>query len=68
MHISKAKRSNPNKKVNKGILVGYSLAYKGYSVYDLMKNQVVICQYLVVDEDATCDWIKEEVQQDIYVQ
>ena len=50
MHIPEIKRDKLDKKAEIGILVGYSNTTKGFRVYGLKSNKLVICRNVIVDE------------------
>lgn len=49
-HIAKEKRQKWDKKAQKGILVGYADASKGYRVYDPVKNMIITSRDVIVVE------------------
>ncbi|KAM6582397.1 hypothetical protein CsatB_009399 [Cannabis sativa] len=52
-HIPKEKRDKLDEKTAKGIFLGYNTQSKGYRVYSLETNNLIISQDVKFDEDAT---------------
>ncbi|TXG50907.1 hypothetical protein EZV62_023431 [Acer yangbiense] len=52
VHIPKEKRSNLDDKTEKEIFVGYSSQSKGYRIYNLKSNKIIISRDVEFDENA----------------
>ncbi|KAL5556508.1 hypothetical protein UlMin_038744 [Ulmus minor] len=55
-HIPQEKRSKLDEKTEKGIFLGYSTQSKGYRVYRLRKNKLIISRDVKFDEDTMYNW------------
>ena len=61
-HIPKEKRGKLDEKTEKGIFLGYSTQSKGYRVYSLETNKLIISRDVKFDEDAAYNWETQEVE------
>jgi hypothetical protein len=61
-HIPKEKRGKLDEKAEKGIFLGYSTQSKGYRVYSLETNKLIISRDVKFDEDAAYNWETQEVE------
>ncbi|RVW47902.1 Retrovirus-related Pol polyprotein from transposon TNT 1-94 [Vitis vinifera] len=65
-HVPEPKRSKLDNKAQKGILIGYGTSTKGYRIFYLQTNKVVLSMNVKVDEMTTWDWQnKKDVQSDL---
>ncbi|WKA10494.1 hypothetical protein VitviT2T_028060 [Vitis vinifera] len=64
-HVPKPKRSKLDGRAQKGILIGYGTSTKGYRIFCLQINKVVLTRNVKVDEMTTWDWKnKKDAQSD----
>lgn len=61
MHVPAIKRTKLDNKAQMGIFLGYSSSSKGYRVYNLQTNKILVSSDVEIDEEAYWDWEKEEV-------
>ena len=55
-HVPEPKRSKLDNRAQKGILIGYGTSTKGYRIFCLHTNKVVLSRNVKVDEMTTWDW------------
>ncbi|KAL6318455.1 hypothetical protein AAG906_041222 [Vitis piasezkii] len=55
-HVPEPKRSKLDSRAQKGILIGYGTSTKGYRIFCLQTNKVVLSRNVKVDEMTTWDW------------
>ncbi|XP_071700490.1 uncharacterized protein [Rutidosis leptorrhynchoides] len=67
IHILKEKRYKLQEKSEKGIFLGYSIQSKGYRVYNLKTNNIVISRDVEFDKDASWNWEKDKVEKQTYL-
>ena len=65
-HALEPKRSKLDSRAQKGILIGYGTSTKGYRIFCLHTNKVVLSRNVKVDEMTTWDWQnKKDAQSDV---
>ena len=65
-HVPEPKRSKLDNRAQKGILIGYETSTKGYKIFCLQTNEVVLTRNVKVDEMTTWDWQnKKNAQSDV---
>ena len=52
LKYQKKKKHKLDETNKKCIFVGYSSMYKGYRLYNLKTNKVIVKQYVIYDEDV----------------
>ncbi|CAN0856784.1 Retrovirus-related Pol polyprotein from transposon TNT 1-94 [Linum grandiflorum] len=60
-HVPDQKRHKLEDKAERGIFVGYSSQSKGFRVYNIESQKVIITRDIKVDEDATWNWDESKV-------
>ncbi|TXG64888.1 hypothetical protein EZV62_011882 [Acer yangbiense] len=61
-HVADVKRSKLDDKAEMGIFLGYAANSKGYRVFNLQTNKLIIGMDIQVEEDAYWDWENEQIQ------
>ena len=65
-HVPEPKRSKLDSRAQKGILIGYGTSTKGYRIFCLQTNKVVLNRNVKVDEVTTWVWQnKKDAQSDV---
>ena len=57
-HVPDQKRHKLEDKAERGIFIGYSSQSKGFKVYNIETEKVIISRDIKVDEDATWNWVE----------
>lgn len=60
-HIHGSRRSKLDEKASLGIFVGYASESKGYRIYSLAENKIILNRDVIFDENSYWDWDLEEV-------
>ena len=61
----KGEKAKLDETSEKCIFVGYSSQSKGYRLYNLKTNKLIICRDVVFDEKASWDWKEKQVQDQV---
>lgn len=61
-HVPKETRHKLDEVSEKCIFVGYSSKSKGYRLYNLQKNKVIISRDVLLDEKMSYDWKEKDIQ------
>ena len=56
------KRHKLEEKTEKGIFFGYSTQSKGYRIYSLKTEKLIISRDVEFDESATWNWNEEKIE------
>ncbi|KAL0373817.1 UNVERIFIED_CONTAM: hypothetical protein Sradi_3297400 [Sesamum radiatum] len=64
VHIPNAKRSKLEQKAEMGIFLGYASMTKGYRIYNLQTNKVMISKDVALDENSHWNWENMRVELD----
>ncbi|KAL4367990.1 hypothetical protein GQ457_05G026520 [Hibiscus cannabinus] len=66
-HIPAQKRSKLDAKVDRGIFLGYDSQPKGYRIFNLDTEKIMISRDVEFNEDASWNWDEEKVEKRNYV-
>ena len=61
-HVPKEIRHKLDETSEKCIFMGYSSKSKGYRLFNLKKNKLIICRDALFNEKASWDWDGKKVQ------
>lgn len=67
VHIPSQKRSKLDEKSEKGIFIGYDSKSKGYRIYNLNTEKVIVSRDVEVDEDAIWNWEEGKLEKKLNV-
>ena len=61
-HSKRKKRSKLDDKTEKGIFVGYNSQSKGYRIYNLKSNKIIISRDVEFDENVVWNWDEQKIE------
>ena len=61
-HIPPQKRSKLDAKAERGIFLGYDSQAKGYRIFNLSTEKIMISRDVEFDEDASWNWVEEKLE------
>jgi cell pole-organizing protein PopZ len=62
-HIPSSLRQKWDSKAGKGVFVGYGSCEKGYRVYDLKSEKIVLSRSVIFSEDKSWNWGRNQMNQ-----
>ena len=64
-HVPKEVRHKLDEASEKCIFVGYSSKSKGYKLFSLKRNKVIVCRDVIFDEKAFWDWKEKKIENQV---